>query len=66
MTEDQKQWMDTADYETLLQRNRFGSFGDTIFLDESGAYFMKSMAREKAKLSVEEQVATSKRIGWKQ
>ena len=65
MTEDQKCWMDNADYEAFLRRNRFGPLGDTIFLDESGKYFLVSMSKAASKLTTNEKATISKRIGWK-
>ncbi len=64
MTPDQKEWIDNANYEALLRRNRFAPLGDPIFQGDTGAYFLEVMSHKKALLSNENQVATSKRIGW--
>lgn len=64
MKQEHKDWIDEANYELLLRRNRFGPLGDEIFLDDTGEYFLKSMAAKKQKLGINEAVAISKRIGW--
>ena len=65
MTEEQKHWIDTANYETFLLRHRFAPLEDEMFQGDSYAYFVKKMNEAAAKLSAEEMVATSKRVGWK-
>jgi len=63
MTDTEKAWIDSADYETLLRRWRFSEMTDSIFQGESGKYYSDRMfslrnANETAA------VAASKRIGW--
>lgn len=65
MTEQQmKNWIDNATYEELLRKWRFTPSGDPMFEGEVGAYYAKVMGIKRGDLSHEEQVATSKRIGW--
>ena len=63
MTEEQKKWIDDADYETLLRQWRFGKTGDPLFQGETGEYYKKVMA-EKRDADPVGAVAASKSIGW--
>ena len=63
MTLEIKNWIDNADYETLLRRNRFTHVGDTIFLGASGTYYSKIMNEKR--LVCPNPVEISKQIGWK-
>ena len=64
MTNEQKSWIDDADYETLLNRWRHGTIGDSMFQDETGDYYKKIMLEKKKALNSGEQVAASKSVGW--
>jgi hypothetical protein len=64
MTQEQRDWIDDSDYETLLQKWRFGEIADSLFIGDTGKYFAKVMFGKKAALGHDEAVATSKRIGW--
>jgi hypothetical protein len=63
MTEEQKRWIDNADYESLLYRWRFAPVGDTFFQGDTGDYFKKVMA-EKRDADPGGHVRASKNIGW--
>jgi len=43
MTPEQKAWIDSASYETLLNKWRFAPIGDPMFQGEDGDYFAKVM-----------------------
>lgn len=59
-----KKWIDSANYEQLLQKWRNAPSGDPFFQGEIGKYFSEVMKRKKDETPPEEQVAASKRIGW--
>jgi len=59
-----KQWIDNASYEELLRRWRFAPAGDPCFAGEMGTYYSNVMAQKRMAVSHDEQVRTSKRIGW--
>ena len=59
-----KQWIDNASYYTLLERWRHAPAGDHMFMGEVGEYYSHVMANKKRNLTNEEQVQTSKDIGW--
>jgi len=59
-----KNWIDNASYFQLLQRWRFAESGSSWFTEEIGEYYKKIMFEKKNQLSDEEQVATSKSVGW--
>ena len=63
MTDDQKQWIDDADYQTLLTRWRFGKVGMEIFQGDTGQYYKEVLAR-KRDADPEGAVRASKNIGW--
>jgi hypothetical protein len=63
MTPEQKKWIDSSDYESLLRRWRTAPVGDTIFQGEAGTYYGKVMAEKKA-ANPAGAVAASKSIGW--
>ncbi len=63
MTPEQKAWIDSASYETLLKRWRF-SAGDEMFQGECGQYYASVIWAKRDALPPEEQVAISKHIGW--
>ena len=64
MTEEHKNWIDGANYEMLLRRNRFGKMNDLIFQGDTGKYFCETLYKRKIEIGVDSAVAASKRIGW--
>ena len=64
MTTEQKQWIDEADYQTLLGRWRSAPAGDPIFVGSAGKYYTQVMAEKKALMTHGAAVAASKAIGW--
>jgi hypothetical protein len=64
MTQETKDYIDSLSYYEMLRQWRFGSSDNTLFHGESGKYFAKRMGEKKNELSHDEQVATSKSIGW--
>ena len=63
VAEEQKKWIDDADYETLLRQWRFGEIGSLLFQGETGEYYKKVMA-EKRDADPGGAVTASKSIGW--
>lgn len=63
MTEDQREWIDTATYEQLLRRWRFAAAGDLMFQGEVGEHFAKTMAQRKAEHP--DPARVSKEVGWR-
>ena len=61
MTDNDKTWIDDADYEQLLGHWRFAAVGDSLFQGDTGQYYKEVMA-EKRKTA--DHVGASKRIGW--
>lgn len=59
-----KEWIDQASYEQLLNKWRFAAIGDESFQGESGEYYSKVMHEKKNALTHGDQVANSKRVGW--
>ncbi len=57
------EWIDNADYESLLSKNRFAPAGDLFFQGEVGKHFMKVMGEKKA-ADPAGAVQASKNIGW--
>ena len=64
MTNEQKHWIDNADYETLLRHWRFAPPGDAMFQGATGEHYAKIMAERKATVGNAEHARTSKSIGW--
>ncbi len=59
-----RQWIDTADYESLLRRWRFSPAGSPWFQGEIGAYYVEKMAAKRIEVGPAEHVRASKVIGW--
>lgn len=57
-------WIEEASYEELLQKWRFEPGGSPWFVGEMGVYYQQAMTNRKNELSHEEQVVTSKKVGW--
>ena len=64
MTKDQKDWIDQANYYSLLERWRNAPVGDPMFQSDTGDYYSKIMASKRESLEPGEHVAASKHIGW--
>ncbi len=65
MTQEEKDWIDTTSYESLLFKWRFeptGS-GSPWFEGETGKYYAKVLAERRA-ADPEGHVRASKHIGW--
>ena len=63
LTPENKKYIDSLSYESLLRRWRFGPVGDKWFQDETGDYWGQRMAelRDKDPAGA---VSASKTIGW--
>ena len=64
MTDEQKKWIDSADYESLLRHWRNAPSGDPIFQGEAGEYYKTVLARKRDDVGNATHVAASKSIGW--
>lgn len=64
MEKEIKEWIDNADYESLLKKWRFAPVGDVFFQGELGKYYSNVMLRKKNELDNAEQVRISKAVGW--
>ncbi len=64
MTEKQKQWIDNADYESLLRKWRNSPSGDVMFQGDTFEYYEKVMAEKRAQVGDDAHVRASKNIGW--
>lgn len=65
MTSEQMiKWINEASYFELLNLWRFAKPGSPWFQGEVGEHYKKVMLEKKAALSHEEQVRTSKEVGW--
>ena len=56
--------IDNASYEDLLRWWRYAPAGQLTAQQKDGDYFAEAMVKAKAKLTPEEQVTISKKIGW--
>lgn len=63
MTNEQRNWIDNANYYELLKRWRF-SENDCIFIGSTGQYYHKIMNQKCNALDNSERVRISKLIGW--
>lgn len=63
MTPEQKNWIDNASYEQLLERWRFEPLGSSFFI-EVGDYYGEVMSKRREEVGNEEHVRASKSIGW--
>ena len=64
MKEEHKQFIENADYKTLLKRWRFGGLDDEIFLGNTGKAFSDALNARKSEMMAIEAVQISKDIGW--
>jgi hypothetical protein len=62
MTQEQKEWIDCANYEQLLSKWRFASAGDPMLMGECGKYYSEVMRKKKHEHPNPSEV--SKLIGW--
>ena len=62
MTKEQKDWIDNASYEQLLQRWRFAAAGDSMFRGDTFEHYDRVM-REKRSADPAGHVRASKAIG---
>ena len=58
-----KRYIDSLSYETLLSRWRFAPVGDPMFQGETGDYWSKRMAELRS--AGADHVGASKKIGWR-
>jgi hypothetical protein len=64
MTPKQKEWIDNASYQSLLQKQRFAPSGDPVFQDkEAWEYFSARMGKLKSE-DPAAAVRASKNLGW--
>lgn len=63
MTPEQKQWIDSADYETLLRLWRFAPVGEPLLQGDAGQYYKEQLGVKRA-AEPDGGVGASKRIGW--
>lgn len=66
LTSTLKQQIDNMSYEQLLYKWRFAPAGTDLFQGETGEYFKSKLFEKRNQLSVSEQVAVSKYVGWEQ
>ena len=59
------EWVKNASYESLLRRWRFAPLGDPAFVGKTGEMFSQRLNEERAKLTHDERVAVSKKVGWR-
>jgi len=64
MTEEQKEWIDDANYRDLLRLWRFSPVGDAMFKGDTGKYYAEVMARKRTEVGGAAHTAASKSIGW--
>lgn len=64
MKKEMKNWIDKADYESLLTKWRFAPVGDVLFQGELGKYYSDVMFKKRNELDSAEQVRISKDVGW--
>ena len=66
MTDEQKQWIDNASYEDLLEKWRNSPAGDPMFNDEpTFSHYTATMRQRRAEIGAGGAVAASKAVGWK-
>tara|TARA_Y100000310_G_scaffold332909_1_gene409415 strand:+ start:1368 stop:1568 length:201 start_codon:yes stop_codon:yes gene_type:complete len=62
--EEMRDWIDDANYHTLLQKNRFAPVGGPLFQGEVGRHFLRVIAQKRDELPSGEAGRISKEIGW--
>ena len=63
-TKEMKNWIDNADYESLLRKWRFAPAGDPFFQGKIGGYYSKVMFKKRDEMPEVEHVRISKAVGW--
>ena len=63
MDESMKNWIDDADYESLLSKWRNAPAGNPFFQGDIGKYYTKAMAEKRSQVGNAEHVRASKSIG---
>ncbi len=61
LTEENKKYIDSLSYHSLLHRWRFAPCGDEWFQDETGEYWGKRMSELRSQC---DHVRVSKDVGW--
>jgi hypothetical protein len=64
MTEDQKNWINNASFETLFRKWRKAPLGDPYLQGECGQYFDKALKEKRKEITDEEYTEISKNLGW--
>jgi len=64
MNPDDKAWIDSASYESLLDRWRNAPIGSRWFIGDLGTYLAAVLARKREEVGNAEHVRASKNIGW--
>ncbi len=64
MNDKLKEIIDLFSYENMIKLHRFAPSGNRYFLGDTGIYFAKVMSEKKSKLSTEECIKISKKVGW--
>jgi len=62
LTKENKEYIDSLDYEELLRKWRFAPVGTPMFQGETGDYWAKRM--QELREGGADHVGASKRIGW--
>lgn len=65
MTKDEKGFIDSMDYESLLRLWRNARAGDPIFQGDTGDYYKKVMAEKREAIGNDAHVRASKNIGFR-
>ena len=64
LQETDRDWIDKATYEQMFYKYRFAPSGHKFFTGDTGIYFQLVMKKKARKMTHEELVAVSKKIGW--
>jgi DNA helicase IV len=59
-----KEWIDNANYESLLYKWRNAPMGDPFFQGEMGDYYELKMREKRSQISEAEHMIASKNVGW--
>ena len=62
MTAEQKKWIDSADYESLLRLWRRATAGHPMFQGDTGQYYSKVMFAKRDAIGHDEAVRISKSV----
>jgi len=61
---DTKKAIDNMDYEVMLRLVRFAPSGDSMFIGDTGEYFIQVMEEKGSRLPPGMKAVISKKIGW--